>query len=475
MKIVTTNHVLILGGGASGVLLAVHLLRDRTAHLKVTIVEKRSELGAGAAYATNHPDHLLNVRANNMSAFPDHPGHFADWLRQAGATLHDYTDDTCFAPRHLYRDYLAGLLAPPLDDGRLVCRHAEAVAVHTEPHGVRVSLADGGQIEADRVVIATGNEGPALPPEPWRHDGWSDPAHCRVEADAPVVVVGTGLTMVDRVMALLHAGHRGPITAVSRHGFMPQSHKPVAPRCFDKAQIPFATSSRHLLRWLRGAASLAARSGEDWRGVVDGLRPHTQALWRHLPTGERRRFLRHARPFWDVHRHRIAPAAANRLADAIARGQLTIVAAHVVGFEPRPQGGVDVRVARRVTRAPAAIYAEAVFECRGRSQDLTRTENPVLRQLLRSGAARPDPLRLGLDVTQDCALIDAAGDVGGRLFGLGPVTAGIFWEVVAIPDIRGQAAQLAHHLASTVTHDAASLEACRPTVTSRQQINIDPH
>ncbi len=441
------NHVIILGGGASGVLLSSHLLRADITGTRVTIIEKRPELGAGAAYATNHPEHLLNVRANNMSAFPDDPDHFSHWLRaRAGTGLGAGSSETCFAPRHLYRDYLSGLLAPHLRDGRLVCRHEEAISASGSSRGVVVGFASGERIEGDIAVLATGNEGPSLSPEPWRHHGWSDPAQCRIATDAPVVVVGTGLTMVDRVMALLHGGHRGPIMAVSRHGFSPQIHKAVTPLGLDAGDIPFGAPMPTLVRWLRAKAATSRAAGLDWRSTVDALRPHTQALWRCLPADERRRFLRHARPFWDVHRHRIAPDAGEAITLAKSRGQLSIIAAHVVGFEPRGSGGVDVILTHRGSRRPGRLHAEAVFECRGRSPDVTRTDNPLLREVLQSGAARPDPLRLGLDVTQDCALIDAHGRVSGNLYALGPVTSGIFWEVVAIPDIRGQASRLARHI-----------------------------
>ena len=435
------QHVAIVGGGASGVLLAAHLL-DRDARTRVTIVEKRSELGAGAAYATNHPDHLLNVRASNMSAFPADPGHFARWLSREPASPGAPRGDACFAPRSLYRDYLASLLAPHLESGRLACRHREARRIVEDAVGLDIEFEDGESVRAQCCVVATGNEGPRLSAEPWRYDGWSSLMPGDIAPEAPVVVIGTGLTMVDRVMALLHAGHRGTITAVSRHGFQPQSHRLVGAAPTEAADVPVGATIRHLTRWLRRRAEAEMAGGGDWRSVVDGLRPYTQAIWGHLGPEERRRFLRHARSFWDVHRHRIAPGAADALAAARARGQLSILAARITGFDPDPEG-VRVKIAHRGSGQPDRIRAVAVFECRGRSADITRTENPVLQALLKDGTARPDGLLLGLDVTQDSAVIRPDGSVSRRLYALGPVTAGVLWEIVAIPDIRAQAERLA--------------------------------
>ncbi len=454
------RRIIIVGGGASGVLLAVHLLRNRPEGLIVVLVEKRPELGAGIAYATRHPDHLLNVRASNMSAFPDDPGHFTRWL---AANALDIGPDG-FAPRRLYGDYLADLTDPLFLEGQLRRVRGEAVALREDASGAEVLFGVGedgpvASVRGDIVVVATGNEGPSLPPEPWRHAGWGgEQGRPPIPHDAPVVVVGTGLTMVDRVLWLLHEGHTGPITAVSRHGLMPQAHRPAPPAMpFDDGDVPFGEPAARLTRWLRAASEAAERGGPGWRAAVDGLRPHTQALWGRLPESERRRFLRHLRPFWDVHRHRIAPAAALQLGEAERRGQLRVVAGRVTGFVPRP-GGVAVRVTPRGTGREEVLDAAAVFECRGRAADVSRSENPFLRSLLHGGRARSDALGLGLDVTEGCALIDATGRASDRLYATGPITAGTFWEIVAIPDIRQQAARLSGALAAMPGRAAAAPE-----------------
>ncbi|RFB78610.1 FAD/NAD(P)-binding protein [Methylovirgula sp. 4M-Z18] len=434
-----SKHILVIGGGASGVLMAVHLLRRP--HVRVTLVERRVELGAGIAYGTSHPDHLLNVRAANMSAFPDDPQHFWRW-----ATNHqksDCPDAETFAPRRLYRAYLAHLLAPylaPHADARLKILHNEVTHLAPTRRGVEALLLSKDRLYADKAVLATGNEGPPQPVASWRFDGWLNGEAQILAPDKTVVIVGTGLTMADRVLSLLHGGHQGPIVAISRRGLKPQPHGAAPPLQINAAGVPFGAGIATLMRWLRGLIRAHTAAGGDWRGVVDGLRPHTQALWRGLPLDARRRFLRHARPWWDSHRHRMAPSAARTIAEAEARGQLTIVAGRVERFEPEKDHVTVHYSARGKSRR---IAAQAVFECRGRADNIAATANPIIQMLFASGQARPDALSFGLDVAANCALIGVDGEDSDRLYALGPVTAGVFWEIVAVPDIRRQAVALA--------------------------------
>lgn len=436
-----------MGGGASGVLLAAHLLGSSRSNQLVTIVEKREQLGAGIAYATTDPEHLLNVRAANMSAFPDDPMHFLRWLR-AGDALHEISDAVAassFAPRALYRRYLSSLLEPHFLEGRLRVVRGEAVSVRESDGEVAIEFHDGSIRFGDNAVLATGNEGPSLPQKPWRLEGWDTASADRIERDTDVVIVGSGLTMVDWVLTLLHRGHRGRISAISRQGLTPHAHQFVTPSHVDADAVPFGASIADLTRWLRAQVRKAEAESLDWRSVVDALRPHTQRLWQELAGEERVRFLRHVRPWWDQHRHRVAPETGRQLAAAVGRGQVRVVAARVLEFADRDTG-VDVLIRRRRHLDQEIVHADAVIECRGRAKDITATENPVLRSLLASGAARPDPLGLGLDIAPDCALVGETGHPCGRLSAVGPLTSGAFWEIVAIPDIRLQVAGLARRL-----------------------------
>ncbi|MBL8578368.1 MAG: FAD/NAD(P)-binding protein [Mesorhizobium sp.] len=436
----------IIGGGASGVLVAAPLLSHPSTE-KVTVIERGEAVGAGVAYGTENPGHLLNVAAAGMSAFPDKPQHFFEWLAGQKNWMPEggWTPGT-FVPRRLYRDYIASLLSPHmLDDrqGRLAVISDEAVDIVEWATGVVVTTKSGGRFEADAAILATGNEGPVLPPAPWRHDFWSTRSRFDIPRDAPVVIVGTGLSMIDSVVSLLDAGHVGSITAISRRGLLPQPHGPYKAVRFEVAEIPFGSTLSRLLHWLRGR--IADNDG-DWRGVVDGLRPFTQRLWQSFPLAEKRRFLRHARPWWDVHRHRMAPQVRARIDAAVASGQLTVTSGRLAGVD-QTDSGARISFVPRGSSVVETIPVQHMIECRGHNADLSTTRSPLLQNLLSRGAIRPDALRLGVDVAPGCAVIDAQGKTSERIFAVGPITTGAFWEIVAVPDIRQQAKALAAELA----------------------------
>jgi hypothetical protein len=287
-------HVLIVGGGASGILLAVHLLR-LPGELQVSVVEKRDRLGRGVAYSTRDASHLLNTRVANMSAFPDDPEHFLRWLRQTGeAVPRGAPSPFRFVRREVYGRYLSELLTPWRaigGDGRFHRFAAECVQLDAGPTGVAATLEDGTAVTAQAAVLATGHAAP-VDPAGALADPWTGPPP---DPEVPVLLVGAGLTMVDKALSLLDAGHRGQITTVSRRGLLPQPHADSAPLRLDPADLPLGAGVVWTTRWLRRLVREVERRGGDWRDFVDGVRPHVQALWAAFPDEAKRRFLRHAR------------------------------------------------------------------------------------------------------------------------------------------------------------------------------------
>ncbi len=383
-----------------------------------------------------------------MSAFPDQPDHFSLWLAEQPRWMpKEGWSPKSFAPRRLYRDYLTGLLAPYLADaGRLrVVRQAAVDIVETD-RGVAVSSRDGATVEGEAVVLATGNEGPGLPPAERRFECWAARAGYDIPAAASVAIIGTGLSMVDSVISLLDAGHAGPLVALSRRGLLPQPQAGTEACPLEPDEIPFGVSLSRLGRWLRDRVRQKKREqGMDWRCVIDGLRPHSQEVWRRLSHADKRRFLRHARPWWDIHRHRMAPQIRTRIDAAIESGQLAILRGRIRELS-YADDGATLRFAPRGGGGESVSRPDFVIECRGQNTDVGATRNPLLRSLFERGAIRADPLKLGVDVTQDCAVIDAHGVASGRIFAIGPSTTGTFWEIVAVPDIRRQASRLAVHV-----------------------------
>jgi uncharacterized NAD(P)/FAD-binding protein YdhS len=449
------RHAIIIGGGASGAILSYQLLRHCTSGLRVTLIEKRPEVGRGIAYHTANPDHLLNVRASNMSALPEDPGHFWRWLAAQPADSSDppvrarCADPYCFAPRQLYGQYIASLIGPlQLDDerrSRLSIIQAECVGVHESPSDVTAEMIDGTCIAGDVAILATGHEVSLT--SGCYADPWTAPSAAGLARDVPVLILGTGLTMIDCVLSLLLEGHKGPIIAISRRGLLPRVHRRIEPVRVTAAEVPFGADVKHLFRWFRDRVARHVAEGGDWRSVVDGIRPHTQRIWRHLSMSSRRRFLEHARAWWDVHRHRMAPEVETRIANAIASGHLTVIAAKLVDVEQIATGAC-VLYRRRGESNVAKLNVAKIIDCTGIVKDPMRTNNPVIRSLLDQNLARVDPLRIGLEVSSDCAIVDGQGTPSPRLFAIGPLTRAAFWEIIAVPDIRDQCAELAARLAA---------------------------
>jgi uncharacterized NAD(P)/FAD-binding protein YdhS len=442
------GHVIVIGGGASGVILAAHLLRAAGSGLHVTLIERRAEIGQGIAYATSEPDHILNTRAGSMSAYGDDGEHFWRWLLRSNAADDiRCSDPFCFVPRRHYAAYLADLVKPWLaasGDGRLSVVRGECTSVRTTPAGVAVEV-DGATHIGRCAVLATGHQVPGFATSSPYVDAWATPAEAGIGPDDPVLVLGTGLSMVDTVIQLTGHGHRGRITALSRRGQLPRVHRRNTPLKIDAADMPFGTEISYILGWFRKTAAWATERGGDWRDVVDGVRPHSSALWQSLTPAARARFLRHARTWWEVHRHRLPPDSETRIRAAVSTGHLDIVAGRFVGLE-RTSEGIDVVFRRRGRTEAETLRVARVVDCTGILRDPQCDPEGLLSRLIAEGLVRPDPSNIGIEVDDACAVVGRNGARSTRVFAVGPVTRARYWEITAVPDIRTQCAALAERI-----------------------------
>jgi uncharacterized NAD(P)/FAD-binding protein YdhS len=441
--------IAIAGGGASGTLLAVALTRGSDA-TRVVIIEPRPRLGAGVAYSTDCPAHLLNVPAAGMTAFPDDPTHFVRWLRENG---YDRYGARSFVPRPVYAEYLGVVALQAQREAGPRWRHIQGLAVDLDLHGsgVRVACSTGETIEADALVLASGNAAPAAWPrvsDAARHSrrffgsAWEEGALVPGHTGEDVLLLGTGLTAVDAVLGLRHNGHRGTISMVSRRGLLPHEH-----RLFDTppAASPDAQTARDLIGSLRARAREVADTIGNWRPAVDGVRPSTNALWQSLTLADQRQFVRHVMPYWNVHRHRMAPEVAKTLAELIARDGLRMLAGRT-GEIVESSDGLKVPIRLRGSGDTIALHAGRVINCSGPEHDFRKLNNPLIQRLLAQGFMAPYPLNIGVQVSQDGALVGADGTPSERLYTIGPVRFGALIETTAIPEVRVQARDLAELL-----------------------------
>lgn len=441
--------VAIIGGGFSGLMAATQLLRALPASRPVLVCERAHAPGRGLAYSTANPDHLLNLRATQMSADAAHPQDFSEWLgrtdfdagERAGIRA---TEAGTFAARGVYGRYLSEHLTRLRAEAGDRLRFAQASVRDLEPDsgGFVAHAEDGARWPVAGAILAMGNlAGPVAARSRHQRDPWDREALADLDPARDVLIVGTGLTMMDAVATLRRQGFSGRIVAVSRRGLVPKPHAPVAagPRPVFDPQT--RASIRRLLAWGRAEIASARAAGNDWRSVVDSLRPITDELWAGLPRTEQARFLRHLRPYWDVHRHRTAPPAAEAIAEEVARGTLVLIAGRLRAVSDGTRGAL-VTIQPRGGTEPRAIDAQAILDATGFSR-LAETEDPLVRNLLGRSLVRPGPFGLGLDATPEGRILGTETP----LWAMGPLLRGVLWECIAVPDIRDASVGLAEGVA----------------------------
>lgn len=439
------RNVAIIGGGFSGAMLAARLA-ERGLH--ASLIDRTGRFGPGVAYSTALDEHVLNVRSNRMSAVEGRPGDFVAWLE---TTHPGYADPEGFAPRRLYGLYVQGRLAQveAAHPDRIERLTGEAVAVED----ATVRLADGRRVEADAVILATGNPAPGMLASEGETrrvigDPWAEGALDRIGPMDDVLILGSGLTMVDMVLGLEARGWRGKATALSRRGLRPRAHG----EHHDAALPPTpGLMAGPLSARLAEGRRLARADG--WRRVMEGLRPVTGRLWETADIGTRARFLRHLRPWWDVHRHRIAPEVAGALEALTAAGRLEIVAGRVTTVA-ETGGGVSLDWTPRGGGPRSPLTAAWLIDCTGPGHD--PAADPLVGPLIADGRARLDPLGLGLELDAEGRVLGAGGEADARLFVLGPPARAAFWESVAVPDIRKRIERLVDRFAAGGTQGRVS-------------------
>ncbi len=453
---------IIIGGGAGGCLVAAQWLRRAVAPARLILVERSGAVGRGFAYGTAEPGHLLNVPAGRMGADPEEPGHFLRWVAarvgQPGFPASVRADD--FLSRQLYGRYLGDVLAEARAGAAAGVEfdrvQGEAIDIEERPEGARVYLKDGRLLEGSRVVLALGNlpgEYPIKRPLPFYHGPryvhipWQNDALAGLAGEEEVLLVGAGLTAIDILVRAEAIGHRGVIHALSRNGLRPLVHRLTPPYPPFLADEPLPTTVRALVRRVRAEVRSAAARGIDWRPVVDALRPQAQALWAALSWPERARFMRHVRPYWEVHRHRLAPQVADAVARLEAAGRVRFHAGRLEVLRD-VRGGAEAVFRRRGTAERVALRVARVINCTGPRSDYSKFQHPLLVNLLARGLIDHDPLALGIQALPTGEVLRYRAGPTGWLFTLGAPLKGLLWESTAMPEIRVQAQVLAERLLS---------------------------
>ena len=468
--------IAVIGGGFTGTALTAQLLRGADALLSVVLIEPRPCLGRGVAYATPYADHLLNVPAENMSALANDPLHFLRWAQRH----FDNSVKGCdFLPRRVYGAYVESVLREEIRShpGQFEWKQDEACSITRGDDTARIVLGSGQVIHANKVVLALGNfppsdpllQGRERPRRRYISDVWAATpehlAHCR-----SILLIGSGLTSVDVVVASKACGFEGTIHILSRHGLLPKGHKATTKTAMVRDFVNFPCTTRDLVRWVRALVEEAQVQDSDWRSVIDSLRPSTQRVWQALPQKEQRRFLRHVRPYWEVHRHRLAPKIDVLLASQLASARLQIHAGRITAYHETVDS-VEIAYCDRKTGKLQRLNVDWVLNCTGPESNCAAVRSLLLKNLLRQRLVRPGPLALGLDISDRCALVDRHGMASDFLYAIGPLGKGSLWETTAVPEIRRQMSELASLLLASCSQKNLTLRDFGPqTVTNETAV-----
>ena len=456
--------ILIVGGGLSGAMLAAQLLR-LPGKRSVLVIEPRAELGRGEAYSAVELGHTLNGNAARMSVDPDNADDLTQWLTEfiaAGGWPESDEQHVpvseLFPPRGLFGIYVQQRLAQAQAVGALngsTVEHvrAEVVDLQMLDDSVRLTLSDGQRLQGAYAVLATGMFPAARTPQTESSglnaaalDPWDVAAMRQLDPQSTVLIIGSGLTMVDAVVSLEQAGHRGPIEVFSRHGLLPHVRRQPPAWADFLAEDPSIRTPRQLMRELRRHCRDAIAQGIDWQAPLDTVRAHIGRLWNQATDVQRRQFVRHVRPWWESHHHRSPPLSAELVARLHGEGRLRIQAASFKGLESSSGSEVSIRIRRRGGAETVVVSGAALINSSGIEYDWRRVARPLPQQLLARGLVRPGPLALGITADVDGAVVSIDGQVASRLFAMGPPLRGMWWESTAVTDVASQAKALAARL-----------------------------
>jgi uncharacterized NAD(P)/FAD-binding protein YdhS len=468
-----TVDIAIIGGGCSGALAAVNLvdqyIRSGSSRpVSICLIDDSDQIARGLAYGTTCREHLLNVSASGMSAFTRDPRHFAAWLMRR---LPDAVPES-FAPRMVYGDYLTELLEQAKSCGDSVKTSLKVIrqrasAIESTGGKAQITLASGQTMVASYVVLALGNFASAnsqfgaklneIALTRFHKNPWDAGIAQEVLPDDDVMLIGTGLTMIDVVLNLRANGHRWRIHAISRHGYLPQPHFDLQRLAQEKptSYLPSQLPDRliDIFKVLRSCAKAAeVESPGNWRCVMTELRAVTASVWRRLSLADRCRFLRHIRQLWEVHRHRMAPEIAEQVKNWRDSGVLTIGAERIVEVSGT-DGGIAVVSRPRGQSNTRRTVVQRVIECTGPITDFRTIGDPLIVQMRSSGLLQPDELGLGARTGDDGALINSDGAASDVIYAMASLRKGSLWETTAVPEIRQQANDLSELLLSKICLD----------------------
>lgn len=441
--------IAIVGGGLSGTVTAIKIMQAFDEPVHISLFERTSkQLYRGVAYSSSLILQPLNVRAGQMNIWGDKPGHFFKWLSNKPDPRLNKFDEHDFVNRHLFGDYLKNCFEDMVKEKpqhRVTVVYEEVSQI--EKHERFVVKGINESIEADVVVLALGNFPPgdilkldnAADKSFYVSNPWASDWLTTVQQDDEILFLGSGLTTIDQIVNLFEQGHRGKIHVMSRRGLIPLPHAKYHHVPVPPMQLKEGIELRDILRELR--QRIDNSKTVDWRNFIDAIRQQVPAIWKLMSYAERTRFLRHVRPYWEIHRHRIPAETHHIITKKIETGQVSVLAGNLI--EVIPSGKFAEAIIRpRAEQFHVRLRVSKIVNCTGPQCDFRKIEQPLIRDLSTKGWLQHDELNLGLAVNDDGQLISRDGSAVNNVYTIGPLRKGAMWECTALREISTQADQL---------------------------------
>lgn len=452
----TDCDIVVIGGGLGGCLVSMQLLQQHPG-AKVCIIEKKAEhLARGVAYARHFTEQLLNVPVIGMSIDPDQPEHFYNWLT---THVNKYPqlkfDAHTFVPRSIYGDYVEETFNRVAQQAgnRLNIVFDEAIQVEKKQEGITVWCKHQLQIHARYLVLATGNLPPAdisikntsfLQSPLYVSNPWTPGLIRDLDTHKNVLLVGSGLTAIDIVLALYDQHHFGNVYLLSRRGKLPLPHSPVKPHQFSQPEGLLSGNVKTITDTLRKEVKDFAAQGITWQQVMDAIRPWTQKAWKKLDMEQKKIFLSRLRSYWEIHRHRVPAASLDKINQMKAKGQLVHYAGNITDVLEMHNEKAEVLYTHK--NKIYSITADLVINCTGPENNFRKHNMPLLVDMMKKGYAVSDELNLGIACDESGRLMNTDHQADPVFYCMGHLRKGTLWETTAARELREQAREMARNI-----------------------------
>ena len=436
-----TNTIAIVGGGISGTLTVLNLIKQSESLLKIIWFDAKNKFCKGFAYSTSEEQHLLNVRANNMSIFADEPTHFVNWLSKH----HPQFNANDFVPRKLFGEYVQSTFDELKNTNSLISLLQITEEVTTiDKINNEFEIKASQKYKVQKVVLALGNFLPAHPrsiskefieSQNYFQNAFHSSIIHQVILKKSITIIGSGLTMIDVLISLHHHSYSGKINIISPHAYIPQGHieNPLP------SVKPFIEENKtytliELFSLVNQQLKKAKRENLNPHSVIDVMRPHLQSIWLNFSLTEQQQFLRHLRHKWGVGRHR-APSESMAIFNKLqSSGAINLVKGRLYDIKTIDHG-FEIHYSNLKTNK-LSLKTEFIINCTGPESDYLKVPSKLVQNLIKNEVFGPDSIHYGINSAKN-------GEISSNLYTIGPPLKGILWESTAVPEIRLQAKDLA--------------------------------